>query len=147
MTNEQQLLSLLIEMKSDIKSIKTSIKKMNKNSPLYDIQDVEEIEVDLSSFKEEDIDNLDSEFVTDYTFRQQVKAYLDDNQRPQYYKASILSKQRGLETVTFINPNPKAKVKTATGYKRDLLESIYGIDEVWYESWKDKNIKTINADQ
>ena len=129
MTNEQQILSLLIEMKNELKAIKTSIKKMNKNSPLYDIQDVEEIEVDLSSFKEEDIDNLDSEFVTDYTFRQQVKAYLDDNQRPQYYKASILSKQRGLETVTFINPNPKAKVKTATGYKRELLESIYGINE------------------
>ena len=130
MTNEQQILSLLIEMKNELKAIKTSIKKMNKNSPLNDIQNVEEIEVDLSSFKEEDIDNLDSEFVTDYTFRQQVKAYLDDNQRPQYYKASILSKQRGLETVTFINPNPKAKVKTATGYKRDLLESIYGLDEV-----------------
>ena len=130
MTNEQQILSLLIEMKNELKAIKTSIKKINKNSPLTDIQNVEEIEVDLSSFKEEDIDNLDSEFVTDYTFRQQVKAYLDDNQRPQYYKASILSKQRGLETVTFINPNPKAKVKTATGYKRDLLESIYGLDEV-----------------
>lgn len=130
MTNEQQILSLLIEMKSDIKAIKTSIKKMNKNSPLTDIQDVEEIEVDLSSFKEEDVNDLDSEFVTDYTFRQQVKAYLDDNQRPQYYKASILSKQRGLKTVTFINPNPKAKVKTVTGYKRDLLESIYGLDEV-----------------
>ena len=129
MTNEQQILSLLIEMKSDIKAIKTSIKKINKNSPLNDIQDVEEIEMDLSSFKEEDVNDLDSEFVTDYTFRQQVKAYLDDNQRPQYYKASILSKQRGLETVTFINPNPKAKVKTATGYKRDLLESIYGINE------------------
>ena len=129
MTNEQQILSLLIEMKNELKAIKTSIKKMNKNSPLIDIQDVEEIEVDLSSFKEEDINDLDSEFVTDYTFRQQVKAYLDDNQRPQYYKASILSKQRGLETVTFINPNPKAKVKTATGYKRELLESIYGINE------------------
>ena len=129
MTNEQQILSLLIEMKSDIKAIKTSIKKMNKNSPLTDIQDVEEIEVDLSSFKEEDVNDLDSEFVTDYTFRQQVKAYLDDNQRPQYYKASILSKQRGLKTVTFINPNPKAKVKTATGYKRELLESIYCINE------------------
>ena len=129
MTNEQQILSLLIEMKNELKAIKTSIKKMNKNSPLTDIQDVEEIEVDLSSFKEEDVNDLDSEFVTDYTFRQQVKAYLDDNQRPQYYKASILSKQRGLETVTFINPNPKAKVKTATGYKRDLLESIYGINE------------------
>ena len=130
MTNEQQILSLLIKMKSDIKAIKTSIKKMNKNSPLTDIQDVEEIEVDLSSFKEEDVNDLDSEFVTDYTFRQQVKAYLDDNQRPQYYKASILSKQRGLKTVTFINPNPKAKVKTVTGYKRDLSESIYGLDEV-----------------
>lgn len=130
MTNEQQILSLLIEMKSDIKAIKTSIKKMNKNSPLTDIQDVEEIEVDLSSFKEEDVNDLDSEFVTDYTFRQQVKAYLDDNQRPQYYKASILGKQRGLKTVTFINPNPNAKVKTVTGYKRDLLESIYGLDEV-----------------
>ena len=129
MTNEQQILSLLIEMKSDIKAIKTSIKKINKNSPLTDIQDVEEIEVDLSSFKEEDVNDLDSEFVTDYTFRQQVKAYLDDNQRPQYYKASILSKQRGLETVTFINPNPNAKVKTATGYKRELLESIYCINE------------------
>ena len=129
MTNEQQILSLLIEMKNELKAIKTSIKKINKNSPLTDIQNVEEIEVDLSSFKEEDINDLDSEFVTDYTFRQQVKAYLDDNQRPQYYKASILSKQRGLETVTFINPNPKAKVKTATGYKRDLLESIYGINE------------------
>ena len=129
MTNEQQILSLLIEMKNELKAIKTSIKKMNKNSPLNDIQDVEEIEVDLSSFKEEDINDLDSEFVTDYTFRQQVKAYLDDNQRPQYYKASILSKQRGLETVTFINPNPKAKVKTATGYKRELLESIYNINE------------------
>ena len=129
MTNEQQILSLLIEMKNELKAIKTSIKKINKNSPLTDIQNVEEIEVDLSSFNEEDIDNLDSEFVTDYTFRQQVKAYLDDNQRPQYYKASILSKQRGIETVTFINPNPKAKVKTATGYKRDLLESIYGINE------------------
>lgn len=129
MTNEQQVLSLLIEMKNELKAIKTSIKKMNKNSPLNDIQNVEEIEEDLSSFKEEDINDLDSEFVTDYTFRQQVKAYLDDNQRPQYYKASILSKQRGLETVTFINPNPKAKVKTATGYKRDLLESIYGINE------------------
>ena len=130
MTNEQQILSLLLEMKNELKAIKTSIKKMNKNSPLNDIQSVEEIEEDLSSFNEEDIDNLDSEFVTDYTFRQQVKAYLDDNQRPQYYKASILSKQRGLETVTFINPNPKAKVKTATGYKRELLESIYGLDEV-----------------
>ena len=130
MTNEQQILSLLIEMKNELKAIKTSIKKMNKNSPLNDIQDVEEIEEDLSSFKKEDINDLDSEFVTDFTFRQQVKAYLDDNQRPQYYKASILSKQRGLETVTFINPNPKAKVKTATGYKRDLLESIYGLDEV-----------------
>lgn len=130
MTNEQQILSLLIEMKNELKAIKTSIKKINKNSPLTDIQDVDEIEVDLSSFKEENINDLDSEFVTDYTFRQQVKAYLDDNQRPQYYKASILSKQRGLETVTFINPNPKAKVKTVTGYKRDLLESIYGLDEV-----------------
>ena len=129
MTNEQQILSLLIEMKNELKAIKTSIKKMNKNSPLNDIQYVEEIEVDLSSFKEEDINDLDSEFVTDYTFRQQVKAYLDDNQRPQYYKASILSKQRGLGTVTFINPNPKAKVKTVTGYKRELLESIYGINE------------------
>lgn len=129
MTNEQQILSLLIEMKNELKAIKTSIKKMNKNSPLTDIQNVEEIEVDLSSFKEEDINDLDSEFVTDYTFRQQVKAYLDDNQRPQYYKASILSKQRGIETVTFINPNPKAKVKTATGYKRELLEEIYCINE------------------
>ena len=129
MTNEQQILSLLIEMKNELKVIKTSIKKMNKNSPLTDIQDVEEIEVDLSSFKEEDVNDLDSEFVTDYTFRQQVKAYLDDNQRPQYYKASILSKQRGLETVTFINPNPKAKVKTVTGYKRELLEEIYNINE------------------
>ena len=129
MTNEQQILSLLIEMKSDIKAIKTSIKKMNKNSPLTDIQDVEEIEVDLSSFKEEDVNDLDSEFVTDFTFRQQVKGHLDDNQRPQYYKASILSKQRGLETVTFINPNPKAKVKTVTGYKRELLEEIYCINE------------------
>lgn len=129
MTNEQQILSLLIEMKNDIKAIKTSIKKMNKNSPLNDIQDVEEIEVDLSSFKEEDINDLDSEFVTDYTFRQQVKGHLDDNQRPQYYKASILSKQRGLKTVTFINPNPKAKVKTATGYERELLEEIYCINE------------------
>lgn len=130
MTNEQQILSLLIEMKNELKAIKTSIKKINKNSPLTDIQDVEEIEVDLSSFKEEDINDLDSEFVTDFTFRQQVKGHLDDNQRPQYYKASILSKQRGLKTVTFINPNPKAKVKTVTGYKRDLLESIYGLDEV-----------------
>ena len=130
MTNEQQILSLLIELKNELKAIKTSIKKMNKNSPLNDIQDVEEIEVDLSSFKEEDINDLDSEFVTDYTFRQQVKGHLDDNQRPQYYKASILSKQRGLKTVTFINPNPKAKVKTVTGYKRELLESIYGLDEV-----------------
>ena len=129
MTNEQQILSLLIEMKNELKAIKTSIKKMNKNSPLNDIQNVEEIEEDLSSFDEEDVNDLDSEFVTDYTFRQQVKAYLDDNQRPQYYKASILSKQRGLKIVTFINPNPKAKVKTATGYKRDLLESIYGINE------------------
>ena len=129
MTNEQQILSLLIEMKNELKAIKTSIKKMNKNSPLSDIQSVEEIEVDLSSFKEEDINDLDSEFVTDYTFRQQVKAYLDNNQRPQYYKASILSKQRGLRTVTFINHNPKAKVKTVTGYKRELLESIYGINE------------------
>ena len=129
MTNEQQILSLLIEMKNEIKAIKTSIKKMNKNSPLTDIQNVEEIEVDLSSFKEEDVNDLDSEFVTDYTFRQQVKAYLDDNQRPQYYKASILSKQRGLKTVTFINPNPKAKVKTATGYERELLEEIYCINE------------------
>lgn len=129
MKNEQQILSLLIEMKNELKAIKTSIKKMNKNSPLTDIQDVEEIEVDLSSFKEEDVNDLDSEFVTDYTFRQQVKAYLDDNQRPQYYKASILSKQRGLETVTFINPNPKAKVKTVTGYKRELLEEIYCINE------------------
>lgn len=130
MTNEQQILSLLIEMKNELKAIKTSIKKINKNSPLNDIQDVEEIEVDLSSFKEENINDLDSEFVTDYTFRQQVKGHLDDNQRPQYYKASILSKQRGLRTVTFINPNPKAKVKTATGYERELLESIYGLDEV-----------------
>lgn len=130
MTNEQQILSLLIEMKNELKAIKTSVKKMNKNSPLTDIQDVEEIEVDLSSFKEEDINDLDSEFVTDFTFRQQVKGHLDDNQRPQYYKASILSKQRGLKTVTFINPNPKAKVKTATGYERELLESIYGLDEV-----------------
>lgn len=129
MTNEQQILSLLIEMKNELKAIKTSIKKMNKNSPLNDIQDVEEIEVDLSSFKEEDINDLDSEFVTDYTFRQQVKGHLDDNQRPQYYKASILSKQRGLKTVTFINPNPKAKVKTVTGYKRELLEEIYCINE------------------
>ena len=129
MTNEQQILSLLIEMKNELKVIKTSIKKMNKNSPLTDIQDVEEIEVDLSSFKEEDINDLDSEFVTDYTFRQQVKGHLDDNQRPQYYKASILSKQRGLKTVTFINPNPKAKVKTATGYERELLEEIYCINE------------------
>lgn len=130
MTNEQQILSLLIEMKNDIKAIKSSVRKMNKNSPLTDIQDIEEIEVDLSSFKEEDINDLDSEFVTDFTFRQQVKAYLDDNQRPQYYKASILSKQRGLATVTFINPNGKSKSKTATGYKRELLESIYGLDEV-----------------
>ena len=129
MTNEQQILSLLIEMKNELKAIKTSIKKMNKNSPLNDIQSVEEIEVDLSSFKEEDINDLDSEFVTDYTFRQQVKAYLDDNQRPQYYKASILSKQRGLETVTFINPNPKAKVKTATGHTRERLEEIYNSEE------------------
>lgn len=129
MTNEQQILSLLIEMKNELKAIKTSIKKMNKNSPLNDIQDVEEIEVDLSSFKEEDINDLDSEFVTDYTFRQQVKGHLDDNQRPQYYQASILSKQRGLKIVTFINPNPKAKVKTVTGYKRELLEEIYCINE------------------
>ena len=129
MTKEQQILSLLIEMKNELKAIKTSIKKINKNSPLNDIQDVEEIEVDLSSFKEEDVNDLDSEFVTDYTFRQQVKGHLDDNQRPQYYKASILSKQRGLKTVTFINPNPKAKVKTVTGYKRELLEEIYCINE------------------
>ena len=129
MTNEQQILSLLIEMKNELKAIKTSIKKINKNSPLTDIQNVEEIEEDLSSFDEEDVNDLDSEFVTDYTFRQQVKAYLDDNQRPQYYKASILSKQRGLKIVTFINPNPKAKVKTATGYKRELLEEIYCINE------------------
>lgn len=129
MTNEQQILSLLIEMKNEIKAIKTSIKKMNKNSPLTDIQDVEEIEEDLSSFNEEDVNNLDSEFVTDFTFRQQVKAYLEDNQRPQYYKASILSKQRGLKTVVFINPNGKSKSKTATGYKRELLEEIYCINE------------------
>ena len=90
MTKEDQIISMLIDIKKDIEALKSGNKKRESKV----IQNAEPEEEDLSSFKEENINDLDSEFVTDYTFRQQVKAYLDDNQRPQYYKAPILSKQR-----------------------------------------------------
>ena len=69
------------------------------------------------------------EFVSDYVFRMQVKEHLNDDQRPQFFKASKISKKRNLPTVTFKNINPNAKVEFTTGYKRELLEEIYCINE------------------
>ena len=126
MTKEDQIISMLIDIKKDIEALKSGNKKRESKV----IQNVELKEVDINSLIEEDIKDLESEFVSDYVFRMQVKAHLNDDQRPQFFKASKISKKRNLPTVTFKNINPNAKVKTATGYKRDLLESIYGLDEV-----------------
>ena len=126
MTKEDQIISMLIDIKKDIEALKSGNKKRESKV----IQNVELKEVDINSLIEEDIKDLESEFVSDYVFRMQVKEHLNDNQRPQFFKASKISKKRNLPTVTFKNINPNAKVKTVTGYKRDLLESIYGLDEV-----------------
>lgn len=126
MTKEDQIISMLIDIKKDIEALKSGNKKRESKV----IQNVELKEVDINSLIEEDIKDLESEFVSDYVFRMQVKAHLNDDQRPQFFKASKISKKRNLPTVTFKNINPNAKVKTVTGYKRDLLESIYGLDEV-----------------
>ena len=126
MTKEDQIISMLIDIKKDIEALKSGNKKRESKV----IQNVEPKEVDINSLIEEDINDLESEFVSDYVFRMQVKAHLNDNQRPQFFIASKMSKKRKLPTVTFLNVNPNAKVKTVTGYKRDLLESIYGLDEV-----------------
>ena len=126
MTKEDQIISMLIDIKKDIEALKSGNKKRESKA----IQNVEPKEVDINSLIEEDIKDLESEFVSDYVFRMQVKAHLNDDQRPQFFKASKISKKRNLPTVTFKNINPNAKVKTVTGYKRDLLESIYGLDEV-----------------
>ena len=126
MTKEDQIISMLIDIKKDIEALKSENKKRESKV----IQNVEPKEVDINSLVEEDIKDLESEFVSDYVFRMQVKAHLNDDQRPQFFKASKMSKKRKLPTVTFLNVNPNAKVKTVTGYKRDLLESIYGLDEV-----------------
>lgn len=126
MTKEDQIISMLIDIKKDIEALKTGNKKRESKV----IQNVEPKEVDINSLIEEDIKDLESEFVSDYVFRIQVKEHLNDDQRPQFFKASKISKKRNLPTVTFKNINPNAKVKTVTGYKRDLLESIYGLDEV-----------------
>ena len=125
MTKEDQIISMLIDIKKDIEALKSGNKKRESKV----IQNVEPKEVDINSLTEEDINDLESEFVSDYVFRMQVKAHLNDDQRPQFFIASKMSKKRKLPTVTFLNVNPKAKVKTATGYKRELLESIYGINE------------------
>ena len=125
MTKEDQIISMLIDIKKDIEVLKSGNKKRESKV----IQNVEPKEADINSLIEEDINDLESEFVSDYVFRMQVKAHLNDDQRPQFFKASKISKKRNLPTVTFKNINPKAKVKTATGYKRELLESIYGINE------------------
>ena len=126
MTKEDQIISMLIDIKKDIEALKSGNKKRESKV----IQNVELKEVDTNSPIEEDIKDLESEFVSDYVFRIQVKEHLNDDQRPQFFKASKISKKRNLPTVTFKNINPNAKVKTVTGYKRDLLESIYGLDEV-----------------
>lgn len=126
MTKEDQIISMLIDIKKDIEALKSGNKKRESKV----IQNVELKEVDINSLIEEDIKDLESEFVSDYVFRIQVKEHLNDDQRPQFFKASKISKKRNLPTVTFKNINPNAKVKTVTGYKRDLLESIYGLDEV-----------------
>lgn len=126
MTKEDQIISMLIDIKKDIETLKSGNKKRESKV----IQNVEPKEVDINSLIEEDIKDLESEFVSDYVFRIQVKEHLNDDQRPQFFKASKISKKRNLPTVTFKNINPNAKVKTVTGYKRDLLESIYGLDEV-----------------
>ena len=126
MTKEDQIISMLIDIKKDIEALKSGNKKRESKV----IQNVELKEVDINSLIEEDINDLESEFVSDYVFRMQVKAHLNDDQRPQFFKASKISKKRNLPTVVFKNINPNAKVKTVTGYKRDLLESIYGLDEV-----------------
>lgn len=126
MTKEDQIISMLIDIKKDIEALKSGNKKRESKV----IQNVELKEVDINSLIEEDIKDLESEFVSDYVFRMQVKAHLNDDQRPQFFKASKISKKRNLPTVTFRNINPNAKVETVTGYKRDLLESIYGLDEV-----------------
>ena len=125
MTKEDQIISMLIDIKKDIEALKTG----NKKRESKDIQNVEPKEVDINSLIEEDINDLESEFVSDYVFRMQVKAHLNDDQRPQFFIASKMSKKRKLPTVTFLNVNPNAKIKTVTGYKRELLESIYGINE------------------
>ena len=126
MTKEDQIISMLIDIKKDIVALKSGNKKRESKV----IQNVEPKEVDINSLIEEDIKDLESEFVSDYVFRMQVKAHLNDDQRPQFFIASKMSKKRNLPTVTFLNVNPNAKIKTVTGYKRELLESIYGIDEV-----------------
>lgn len=126
MTKEDQIISMLIDIKKDIEALKSGNKKRESKV----IQNVELKEVDINSLIEEDIKDLESEFVSDYVFRMQVKEHLNDNQRPLFFIASKISKKRNLPTVTFKNINPNAKVKTVTGYKRDLLESIYGLDEV-----------------
>ena len=125
MTKEDQIISMLIDIKKDIEALKSENKKRESKV----IQNVEPKEVDINSLIEEDIKDLESEFVSDYVFRMQVKAHLNDDQRPQFFKASKMSKKRKLPTVTFLNVNPNAKIKTVTGYKRELLESIYGINE------------------
>ena len=118
-----------ISMLIDIKKTRKALKSGNKKRESKVIQNVETKEVDINSLIEEDINDLESEFVSDYVFRMQVKAHLNDDQRPQFFIASKISKKRNLPTVTFLNVNPNAKIKTVTGYKRELLESIYGINE------------------
>ena len=125
MTKEDQIISMLIDIKKEIEALKSGNKKRESKA----IQNVEPKEVDINSLIEEDINDLESEFVSDYVFRMQVKAHLNDDQRPQFFKASKISKKRNLPTVVFKNINPNAKVEFTTGYKRELLESIYGINE------------------
>lgn len=125
MTKEDQIISMLIDIKKDIEALKSGNKKRESKV----IQNIELKEVDINSLIEEDIKDLGSEFVSDYVFRMQVKAHLNDNQRPQFFIASKMSKKRKLPTVTFLNVNPNAKIKTVTGYKRELLEEIYCINE------------------
>ena len=124
MTKEDQIISMLIDIKKDIEALKSGNKKRELKAPKAEPE-----EVDINSLIEEDIKDLESEFVSDYVFRMQVKGHLNDDQRPQFFKASKISKKRNLPTVTFKNINPNAKVKTATGYKRELLEEIYCINE------------------
>ena len=101
MTKEDQIISMLIDIKKDIEALKSGNKKRESKV----IQNVEPKEVDINSPIEEDINDLESEFVSDYVFRMQVKAHLNDDQRPQFFIASKMSKKRNLPTVTFLNVN------------------------------------------